>query len=74
MGDQHMAHDEHGEQAPAERGWVGPELPTLGSIVVGTFLFMTGGMLMWTVIGTPLGILLFAMGLGMLLTPKDRRR
>jgi hypothetical protein len=34
---------------------------------------MTGGMLMWTVIGTPVGILLFAMGLGLLLTPKERQ-
>jgi hypothetical protein len=41
---------------------------------VGTILFTTGGMLMLTIIGTPLGIILFAIGLGMLLTPKERRR
>jgi hypothetical protein len=69
-----MARNERSEQAENERGWIGPELPSLGSIVLGTILFMTGGMLMWTIIGTPLGILLFAMGLGMLLTPKQRRR
>jgi hypothetical protein len=69
-----MAQNERSEQATGDRGWVGPELPSLGAIVVGTILFMTGGMLMWTVIGTPVGILLFAMGLGMLLTPKERHR
>jgi hypothetical protein len=68
-----MAQNERSEQAMEDRGWVGPELPSLGAIVVGTILFMTGGMLMWTVIGTPLGILLFAMGLGLLLTPKERQ-
>jgi hypothetical protein len=57
-----------------EQGWVGPEFPSLGAIVVGTLLFMTGGMLLLTVIGTPLGIVLFAIGLGLLLTPKERRR
>jgi hypothetical protein len=57
-----------------EQGWVGPEFPSPGAIVVGTLLFMTGGMLLPTVIGTPLGIVLFAIGLGLLLTPKERRR
>jgi hypothetical protein len=57
-----------------ERDWVGPELPSFGGFVIGTVLFMTGGMLMLTVIGTPVGILLFAAGLGMLLTPKERDR
>jgi hypothetical protein len=42
--------------------------------VFGSILFMTGGMLMLTVIGAPLGILLFAAGLGWMLTPKDRSR
>jgi hypothetical protein len=31
-------------------------------------------MLMFTVIGAPLGMLLFAAGLGWMLTPKDRKR
>ena len=57
-----------------DRGWIGPELPSLSAIVMGTLLFMTGGMLMFTIIGTPLGILLFAIGLDLLLTPKERRR
>jgi hypothetical protein len=69
-----MPGDERIEQARRDRGRVGPELPSLGAIVVGTILFMLGGMLLFTVIGTPLGILLFAIGLGMLLTPKERRR
>jgi hypothetical protein len=33
---------------------------------------MTGGLLMFTVIGIPLGIPLFAAGLGLMLTPKER--
>jgi hypothetical protein len=54
--------------------WVGPDLPSLSGVVFGSILFMTGGMLMLTVIGAPLGILLFAAGLGLMLTPKDRTR
>ena len=57
-----------------ERDWIGTELPSFGGFVIGTVLFMTGGMLMLTVIGTPVGIVLFAAGLGMLLTPKERDR
>ena len=57
-----------------DRDWVGPDLPSLGALILGTFLFTTGGMLMLTVIGMPVGILFFAAGLGMLLTPKERRR
>ena len=52
--------------------WVGPELPSLGGIVFGSILFMSGGLLMFTVIGIPLGIPLFAAGLGLMLTPKER--
>ena len=57
-----------------DRDWVGPDLPSLGALILGTSLFTTGGMLMLTVIGMPVGILFFAAGLGMLLTPKERRR
>jgi len=57
-----------------EDGWVGPEFPSLGAIVLGGILFATGGMLLLTVIGTPLGIVLFAVGIGLLTTPKERRR
>jgi hypothetical protein len=57
-----------------DKDWVGPELPSLSGVVFGSILFMTGGMLMFTVIGAPLGILLFAAGLGWMLTPKDRTR
>jgi hypothetical protein len=57
-----------------DRDWVGPDLPSLSGVVFGSILFMTGGMLMFTVIGAPLGILLFAAGLGWMLTPKDRAR
>jgi hypothetical protein len=55
-----------------DRDWMGPDLPSLSGVVFGSILFMTGGMLMLTVIGAPLGILLFAAGLGWMLTPKDR--
>ncbi len=54
--------------------WVGPDLPSLSGVVFGSILFMTGGMLMLTVIGIPVGIPLFAAGLGWMLTPKDRGR
>jgi hypothetical protein len=54
------------------RGAVGPELPSLGGVLVGSFLFVTGGMLIFTVIGIPLGLLMFAAGLGLMLTPKKR--
>lgn len=57
-----------------DRGWVGPELPSLSAIAMGTLSLMTGGVLMFTIIGTPLGIMLFAIGLDLLLTPKERRR
>jgi hypothetical protein len=57
-----------------DQEWVGPDLPSLSGIVFGSILFVTGGMLMLTVIGAPLGILLFAAGLGWMLTPKDRSR
>ena len=52
--------------------WVGPDLPSLSAVLIGSGLFVTGGMLLFTVIGIPLGILLFAAGLGMMLTPKKR--
>jgi hypothetical protein len=57
-----------------DQDWVGPDLPSLSGVVFGSILFMTGGMLMLTVIGTPVGILLFAAGLGWMLTPRDRKR
>jgi len=54
--------------------WVGPDLPSLSAVLIGSVLFLTGGMLLFTVIGIPLGILLFAAGLGLMLTPKERRK
>ena len=57
-----------------EDRWVGPELPSVSGVVFGSILFVTGGLLMFTVIGAPVGILLFALGLGWMLTPKDRGR
>jgi hypothetical protein len=56
------------------RDWVGPELPSLSGVVFGSILFMTGGMLMLTIIGIPFGLPMFAAGLGWMLTPKDRTR
>jgi hypothetical protein len=49
------------------------DLPTLSGIVFGSILFVTGMMLILTVIGAPLGIVLFAAGLGWMLTPRDQR-
>jgi hypothetical protein len=75
-----MRDDEHltsstGDTHPQGRDpWVGPDLPSLGSVLIGTVLFVTGGTLLFTVIGIPAGILLFAAGLGLMLTPKDRSR
>ncbi len=57
-----------------DQDWVGPDLPSPSGVVFGSILFMTGGMLMLTVIGIPVGIPLFAAGLGWMLTPKDRGR
>jgi hypothetical protein len=57
-----------------EQDWVGPDLPSLSGVVFGSILFVTGMMLIMTVIGAPLGLLLFAAGLGWMLTPKDRKR
>jgi hypothetical protein len=57
-----------------DQNWVGPDLPSLSGVVFGSILFIIGGTLMLTVIGAPLGILLFAAGLGWMLTPKDRTR
>ena len=57
-----------------DQDWVGPDLPSLSGVVFGSILFVTGMMLILTVIGAPFGILLFAAGLGWMLTPKDRKR
>ena len=50
------------------------ELPSLSGVVFGSILFVTGMMLILTVIGAPFGFLLFAAGLGWMLTPKDRTK
>ena len=55
-----------------EQDWVGPDLPSLSGVVFGSILFVTGWMLIMTVIGAPIGILLFGAGLGWMLTPKAR--
>ena len=57
-----------------DQDWVGPDLPSLSGVVFGSILFVTGWMLIMTVIGAPFGILLFGAGLGWMLTPKDRTR
>jgi hypothetical protein len=62
------------EERGTERRTSGPELPSLSGVVFGSILFVTGGLLMFTVIFAPAGILLFALGLGWMLTPKDRGR
>ena len=62
------------QPATEDRGWVGPEFPSLGSIALGTILFATGGMLLFTIIGTPLGIVMLPVGVGLLTTPKEGGR
>jgi hypothetical protein len=69
-----MATDQVIGTTEEDRGWIGPELPSLGRIALGTLLFATGGMLLLTIIGTPLGIVLLPVGVGMLTTPKERGR
>jgi hypothetical protein len=51
---------------------VEPDLPSVGGLLVGSVLFLKGGILMLTVIGIPFGILAFAAGLGLMLEPKRR--
>jgi hypothetical protein len=60
------------EDEARTREWVGPELPSLSGFVLGSILFMTGGSLILTIIGIPLGIPMFAAGLGWMLAPKQR--
>lgn len=60
--------DSGGDASPQ----TGPELPGLLALLIGFALFMTGGTLILTVIGAPIGILLLAAGLGLMLTPKKR--
>jgi len=69
-----MATNEVMEHTTQDRGWIGPEFPSLGRIALGAFLFATGGMLLLTIIGTPLGIVMLPVGIGMLTTPKERAR
>ena len=44
--------------------------PWLLGILIGFPLFMTGGVLMISLIGAPVGILLFAAGVGLMLSSK----
>ena len=69
-----MARNEVLEPEAEDQGWVGPEFPSLSRIALGTILFATGGMLLLTVIGTPLGIVMLPVGVGLLTTPKERGR
>lgn len=71
-GEQTSSLDGSRSAAGTSDDWVGPDLPSLSAVLIGSLLFTTGGMLLFTVIGTPLGILLFAAGLGLMLTPKER--
>ena len=59
------------EEPETVRPW-SKDLPSLTGVVVGGTMFVTGVMLILTIIGAPLGILLYGLGLGWMLTPKDR--
>jgi len=69
-----MARNKVMESPTEDRRWVGPEFPSLARIALGTILFATGGMLLLTIIGTPLGIAMLPVGVGLLTTPKERDR
>ena len=58
--------------AQPSRASVDPDLPRLGDVLIGSVLFLTGGPLLFTVIGIPAGLLLFAAGLGLMLEPRSR--
>jgi hypothetical protein len=62
----------HDPSTGTGRPHVGPDLPSLSGVLIGSILFLTGGTLLFTVIGIPAGILLFAAGLGLMLEPKPR--
>jgi hypothetical protein len=49
---------------------VEPDLPSVGRLLVGSVLFLKGGIL--TLVGTPFAIPTFAAGLGPMLEPKRR--
>lgn len=49
-----------------------PDLPSLGGVLFGSILFITGWTLIMTVFLIPAGLLLFAAGLGLMLEPKRR--
>ena len=51
---------------------VEPDLPSVGGLLVGSVLFLMGGILMLVVIGIQFGIPTFAAGLGPMLEPKRR--
>jgi hypothetical protein len=51
---------------------VGPDPPSVGGLLVGSVLFLTGGILLLTIIRIPFGILIFAAGLGLMLEPRRR--
>jgi hypothetical protein len=61
-----------GETEP-RTDWIGPDTPSFGAVVLGSMLFMAGGLLIFTVIGIPFGLPLFAAGLGLMLEPKKPR-
>jgi hypothetical protein len=51
---------------------VEPDPPSVGGLLVGSVLFLTGGILLLRVVGFPLGIPTFAAGLALMLEPKRR--
>ena len=61
-----------GPRSGAPRSSSGPELPSLGGVVIGAFLTITGWTLMMSIILIPAGLLMFVAGLGLMLTPKSR--
>jgi ABC-type sulfate transport system permease component len=62
-----------GEVSPVDTAQSGPELPGLLAVLIGFSMFMTGATLILTLIGIPFGIPLFVAGLGLMLTPKERK-
>jgi hypothetical protein len=61
----------HGEASPVGSAKSGPELPGLLAVLIGFGMFMTGGVLILSLIGVPFGIPMFIAGLALMLTPKE---
>jgi hypothetical protein len=72
-----MASPDESQPATAGQERTFLELPSITRFLIGSFLVMAGGALVLsavvTVVGLPLGLLVLAAGLDLMLTPRNRR-